>query len=163
MAQQLSPARVGQIVTFNNRNSSMRHALFLRHLPNAPGGGERVGGPEIAHDGNAVFQTSAKHGPRHRLQQRRITAVGIFAAVELRQRQRMFRERLEDQRSRAAARDQRLYNRRRRFRPVAAESRGAANGKCLVTHLGPLTQNVALVGLTNQALGVFRQQKMPAQ
>jgi hypothetical protein len=51
----------------------------------------------------------------------------------------------------------------RRVRPVAAEARGAANGKCLVTHLGPLTQNVALVGLTNQALGVIRQQETPAQ
>ena len=137
--------------------------MFLGDLPDAPRRAPGIGGPEIAHDGNVVFQTSAEHRPRHRFQKRRITAVGIFAAVELRQRQRMFRERLEDQRSRAAARDQRLYNRRRRFRPVAAESRGAANGKCLVTHLGPLTQNVALVGLTNQALGVFRQQKMPAQ
>ncbi len=50
-----------------------------------------------------------------------------------------------------------------RVRPVAAEARGAADGKCLVKRLGPLTQNAALVGLTNQALGVFRQQKMPAQ
>jgi hypothetical protein len=81
----------------------------------------------------------------------------------LRRRQRTFRKHLEDQRARAAARDQRFYNRRRRVRPVAAEARGTANGKCLVTRLGPLTQNVALVGLTNQALGVLRQQKMPAQ
>src|SRR5262245_40354943 len=106
-----------------------------------------------------MLQTSAEYRPRHRLQQRRITAVGIFAAVELRQRQRTFGEHLEDQRARAAARDQRLYNRRRRVRPVAAEARRTANGKCLVTHLGSLTQNVALVSLTSQAPGVFGQQK----
>jgi len=63
----------------------------------------------------------------------------------------------EDQHRGAAADREGVHDRFGGARPVAAETRRTPDGKCLVAHLDSLTQNIAFIRLTNQALGVFGQ------
>jgi hypothetical protein len=119
--------RAGHVVAVDHRDARPRQAQFTRQCVDAPGRAVRVGGAEVADDADAVLQAGAQHRRQHRVQQGLVAGLGVLPARQLRQRQRAFGQRLEDQHRGPLCGGQRRHHGRRGVGAVAGKAGGAAD------------------------------------
>ena len=134
LAQQRPPALVGEVVAFDDADAQSPQALLAREHLEPPRGGARIRCAEITDDRNAMLDAALQHGTDETLEGRLVARVGILPSRELRQRERPLRERLEDQRGGAAARDERRHDRPRSVRSIPGEPRAPADQQHFIRH-----------------------------
>ncbi|MCY1526571.1 hypothetical protein D9M68_616030 [compost metagenome] len=133
LPQQIALRRAGQRVAVHHRDAGRGQPLLAREFGDAPGGANRVGGPEVADNADAMAQAFAEHRPDQLIQQRLIAACRVVVAGQLRQRQRALGQRFEDQRA-AAARGQRAHHGRGAVAAVSGKTGGAADEQGRLRH-----------------------------
>jgi hypothetical protein len=122
-----------EVITLHHRDARRLGAELARHAGDVPRRSARIGCAEVAHDADAVRKATREHGPQHRVEQWLVAGLGVVAAAQLRERQRAFSQRLEDQegalpgRSIGEPRDQRIDHRPGRIGAVAGKASRAAD------------------------------------
>ena len=111
-----------QVVAFHHGDARDGKPQLACQAGDGRGRAARVGGAEVAHDGNAVREAIAEDRPQLQREERVESLRRVGAPLELREGERALGEHLEDDRRRAAARDERLHHRRRRVHAVAGKA-----------------------------------------
>ncbi len=107
---------------------------FTRQRQHALRGTARVGRAEVAYDADAAGQAVGQHRRQHLFKQRLIAGLGVGGARQLRQRERAFGQRFEDQHRRPAVREQRIDHRASGVGAVAGEAGGRTDPQGLLGH-----------------------------
>ena len=136
LAQERASALVRQIVALDDADPQAVQALLARKRLQASRRGARIGGAEISNDRDAVLDAGLEDRPDEARELRLIAPFGILPARDLRERERALGESLEDQRGRAAARDECVDDRAGGIGTVAREPSAPADRQSVTRHRG---------------------------
>ncbi|MNT08307.1 hypothetical protein D3C72_1430460 [compost metagenome] len=126
-AQHGAAGVVREVVPLHHGHAGRFEPKLRRQRADAPRRRARVGRAKVADDGDAVGQAQAEYGRQELVEQRLVAVLGIAAPRQLRQRQRAFGQRLENQRRRATGGNQRAHHGQGGIGAVAGEAGAGAD------------------------------------
>jgi hypothetical protein len=126
-----------QVVTPHHRDSRGAQPQLAGDARDVAGRPVGVGRAEVADDADAGGQAAGEHGPHEVVEQRLVTGLGVVAARQLRECQRAFGQRLEDQHRRTTGRGQCIDHRAGGVGAVARETGGTAYAQDGFHHVAP--------------------------
>ena len=140
LGEERPPAFVREVVAFDDADAQAPQPQLPRERLQAPRRGARVRRAEIADDRDAVLDASREDRTDEAVELRLVAPLGVLPPGDLRECERALGKRLENQRRRAAARDEGLDHRAGGVGAVAREPRAPADRQCLARHCGSSPQ-----------------------